>query len=347
MSSLEEIAGAAFRDGEEAGIAGIASAAAKAIENNTVELAADTSRIGTKAVGSEAASEAASNTLSKVINDSKGSGDSFLNDLISKGENASAAVPPQNALNDLAESISSKLKSQGKDATSAWEKARAAMSIKNLILTAGVGYGAYMVIDPIVAYNEKNNQKLTITMLMDVSQTAGSKPGDIEISYTPSVALYDGSLASNPSSDNLSISGTNCTPNINGGSYPVTRIISPTSCIININTQYTTLVTPQSPLQVITQGGVAILQTTVANQTSLASIGSGKYLGSLAGGVANTAGDAIKSFLNGVGQFLAPFWKYIQIALIIIASIIVLGIVLKILNLFKKNSGFGRRRRRY
>lgn len=354
---LRSVTAKAFKEGAETAIPALAGAASKIVKSNGTDLLIGSGKSGSDALLSRSVSKNAADNLTKVLKEAKGSGDNFLDDLIEKGEFASKTdIPPPNALNDLADSITKNAKEAGKqiDKTTALTKARAAMSIKNIILLSGFAYGAYMVIDPMVSLGEKNGAKLTINDIngiVDVSQSSGNKPGDVVISYTPNIALYDGSLASNTTGDSLMISGTDCTPNINGRSYPVTQIISSTSCVINIKSAMTSTT---ALLKVNKQGGTATVETDLTNQTSLASIGAGDYLGSLAGGAVNTAGNIGSSVVAQGSQnalellksVLGPFWPYIKIALIIIGCIIGLIVFFKISESFNKKTMFGRSRRK-
>ena len=217
-------------------------------------------------------------------------------------------------------------------------------SVSKMIGVVGIAAGGiYLVINPLVAFENKNGKILNITGIIDYSATTGT-PGATLITYTPGVALYDGN-GSSSSPDTLSFSGTTCIPALTG-SYNVAVIIDQLSVIIVIPEAITT---PQT-----TEAGTMVLSTTYANQSALQGIQlkdnikalGGGVAGGVAGGIAGGLGEGLKEVSKNIFESLGIDFSFIKYIIIIIVIIVVLVISFKIYQAFRKNkSAFSKRKR--
>jgi hypothetical protein len=179
-------------------------------------------------------------------------------------------------------------------------------------LVAGAGYVA---IDPAVESNKKNGSKYGISAIVP-----GADKNTVKITFSPGQDIYI--------KDQLTFSGTNSVPNIDG-LKTIFKIIDKNNVVITNNVPITKNGTT----------GTITLNTTYANQQALLAQKGIDTTADLAGGGAGFVGDIVTKLSKALGIN----FTYVKYGLIAIATLIVFGILFKIYSIFFRPSRFGRK----
>ena len=170
-----------------------------------------------------------------------------------------------------------------------------------------VGLGGFGLANALKSYSETNGKSVNITCTFPTNDnptsyfscpnsnspvTKSLDNGDIVIRFEPELKIVDG--------DSITFSGTNFSPPIDGTSFDVNRILSPSCVIINIpnivqfaNTGTFTLKTSTSA-RMLDQASTALEKTGGAVGELGNAAGSGLFKG-----LDNLVGGSLSSFLNG------------------------------------------------